>query len=204
MFRIDLHVHTSFGGDSLIQPQELVPLSRSAGLDAVCVTEHHSYFLSEPLESISRTSGFPILRALEYHAAEGHLLIFGLKVGPGDLPRGLPMQRALDWVHGRGGVGVPAHPYQRGLLGGSLGDRVLGLAGLLALETLNGSVSPTENQRAVDAAGRLGVPGIGGSDAHGPGVLGRVYTVFPAPVLTSDQLVLALKAGLYTARWNEK
>ena len=204
MFKIDLHVHTVLGGDSLIRPEELVPLARSAGLDAVCVTEHHSFFLSEPLEAISHASGFPILRALEYHAAEGHLLVYGLKVGPGDLPRGLPMQQALDWTHARGGVAVPAHPYQRDMLGGSLGDRVLDLTGLMALETLNGSLSPLENHRAEAAALRLDVPGIGGSDAHGPTVLGRAYTGFSETIATPDQLVFALRAGAYTACWNGK
>jgi predicted metal-dependent phosphoesterase TrpH len=202
MFKIDLHVHTSLGGDSLIEPGDLVSLARLAGLDGVCVTEHHSFFVSAPLEEISVATGFPIVRALEYHAAEGHLLVYGIPASPSDLPRNLPMQHAVDWVHSRGGVAVPAHPYQRDLLGGSLGDRVLGVAGLMALETVNGSLSEEQNQRAREAASRLGVHGVGGSDAHGPPTLGRAYTVFPSPVATVEQLVAALRAGGYSACWN--
>lgn len=202
MFKIDLHIHTTLGGDSLIQPQQLVDQARGVGLDAVCVTEHHSYFLSEPLEEVSRNSRFPILRAMEYHAAEGHLLIYGVKAGHTDLPRGLPMQQAVDWVHRRGGVAIPAHPYQRDLLEGSLGDRVLELNGLLALEELNASLSPVENRRASEARHRMGLHGIGGSDAHGPRVLGRAYTQFPSSIHTMEELVLALRRGGYTPCWN--
>jgi hypothetical protein len=202
MFKIDLHVHTALGGDSLLDPRELVPLARAAGLDALCVTEHHSFFLSQPLEEIHREAGFPIFRGLEYHAAEGHLLVFGVKAGPADLPRNLPMQEAVHWVNGRGGVAVPAHPYQRDLLGGALGDRVLGLRGLTALETINGSLSVEDNRRAMDAAARLGVAGIGGSDAHGPGVLGRAFTGFPEPFRTMDGLLGALRAGRFFPTWN--
>ena len=202
MFKIDLHVHTTLGGDSLIEPGELVALSLAAKLHGVCVTEHHSFFVSEPFDEISRTTGFPIFRGLEYHAAEGHLLVFGVKAGPSDLPRNLPMQQAVDWVGGRGGVAIPAHPYQKDLLGGSLGDRVLDLRGVVAREVVNGSLLPEQNQRALEAATRLEVHGIGGSDAHGPTVLGRAYTGFPDPIRTMEELVVALRNGGYVTAWN--
>lgn len=203
MFKIDLHVHTAMGGDSLLQPGELVEYARAAGLDALCVTEHHSYFASEPLEEISRKSCFPIFRAMEYHASEGHLLIYGVKAGTSDLPRGLPMQRAIDWVNHRGGAAVPAHPYQRGLAGGVLGDRLMALTGLAAVEVLNGSVSKRENALAAEAAEFLKVPGIGGSDAHGPLALGRACTVFDRPIESIVQLVRAIKEGRGMPCWND-
>ncbi len=42
MFKIDLHIHTRLGGDSLIELQDLVERARKVGLDAVCITEHRS------------------------------------------------------------------------------------------------------------------------------------------------------------------
>ncbi len=204
MFKIDLHVHTSLGGDSFIKPHELVARSIEVGLDAVCVTEHNSYALSEPFVDISRETGFPIFRGLEYNAAEGHLLIYGVKAGKGDLPPKLPMQRAIDWVQHRGGVAVPAHPFQKDMLGTCVGDRVLDLLGLMALEVINGSASSEENQRAAKAAARLGINGTGGSDAHGLIVLGRAYTLFPAPIETEADLAEALRAGGYHACWNNE
>jgi predicted metal-dependent phosphoesterase TrpH len=204
MFKIDLHVHTTLGGDSLIEPDQLVARAREVGLDAVCVTEHNSYALSRPLEGIRRKTGFPILRGMEYNAAEGHLLIFGVKAGRGNLPPRLPIQSALDWVNrSPQGVAIPAHPYQRDMLGRSLGRNVMNLKGLIAIETINGSLSSRANQKAMDAADKLAVHGIGGSDAHGLQVLGRVYTLFPLPVKSEEELVTALKKGGYTPRWND-
>jgi len=197
-------VHTSLGGDSLIRPEELVPHARHVGLDAVCVTEHHSYEVSKPFEEISRKTGFPIFRGMEYSAAEGHLLIFGVRAAADDFPIRLPIQRIIDRIRHLGGVAVPAHPYQRGLVGGALGDLVLRLRGLTALETINGSASRHENERASEAAARLGVYGIGGSDAHGLPVFGRAYTIFPIPLETEKDLVLALRRGGYTACWDGK
>jgi len=96
--------------------------------------------LSDPFKDISLKTGFPIFQGLEYRAREGHLLIFGMKVEQEDLPPSLPMQWTVDWVHKRGGVAIPAHPYQRGTINGFPGDRVLELEDLFALEVLNAAL----------------------------------------------------------------
>jgi hypothetical protein len=197
MFKIDMHVHTVLGGDSAIRPAEVVAQARRVGLDGLCITEHHSYDLSQPFVRIAQQECFPIFRGLEYRAAEGHLLIYGVRAGKGDFPPGLPMQTVLEWVARRGGVGVPAHPYQPGMVGSALGDRVLQLDGLVAIETLNGSLPPEMNQLAQAAALRMGVAGIGGSDAHGIQALGKAYTCFPSPIASEAELVLQLRAGEY-------
>jgi len=199
MFKIDMHVHSHLGGDSNIAPDTVVAEARRKGLDAVCITEHHSYDLSRPFVRIAEEEHFPIFRGLEYRAEEGHLLIYGVAAGKGDFPPGLPMQLVLEWVERRGGVGVPAHPYQAGMVGTALGDRVLQLSGLVAIETVNGSLKPEENRRAQVARATLGVKGIGGSDAHGIHALGSAYTCFSQAIQSEAQLVTALKNVDYEA-----
>jgi hypothetical protein len=192
-----MHVHTILGGDALIRPEEVVGRAREAGLDAVCITEHHSFDLSAPFDAIAEKAGFPILRGFEYGAAEGHLLVYGVRAGKSDMPPGLPIQTAIDRVVSMGGVAVPAHPFQKGMVGRALGSDLLALKNLVAVETVNGSASDTDNQKAMEAAGRMGLCGIGGSDAHGIHVMGRVCTLFPGPVETVSGLVEALKKGGY-------
>jgi predicted metal-dependent phosphoesterase TrpH len=169
VFKIDLHIHTRLGGDSLIAPEEIVERAREVGLDAVCITEHHSYDLSEPVDEISRIADFPIFRGMEYRADNGHVLIYGVRVSRGNLPSGLPVQKAVDWVQKNGGVAIPAHPYQH----------------------------------AQEAAKRLQINGIGGSDAHGLQVMGKAYTCFPAAVTSMEELVAALKDENYFPVWNK-
>lgn len=201
MFKIDLHVHSTLGGDSAIRPEEVAEQARRAGLDAVCITEHHDYDLSRPFERIAARENFPIFRGFEYRAAEGHLLIYGVRAGKGDFLPGLPMQTVIDWVNRRAGVAIPAHPYQSGMIGCALGDRVLDLKGIVALETLNGSVAPEENRYAQEAADRMGLPGIGGSDAHGLHALGRACTCFQHPIGSEAELVAALRDGAYSPQF---
>jgi predicted metal-dependent phosphoesterase TrpH len=197
MFKIDMHIHTMLGGDSTIRPEDVIDQARRVGLHAVCITEHHDDALSRPLDRIASKENYPVFRGLEYRAAEGHLLIYGVHAGKGDLLPGLPMQMVIDWVNRKGGAAIPAHPFQDGLIGRALGDRVLFLKGLVALETLNGSVSPDENRLAHEAACRLGVNGIGGSDAHGIQALGSAWTCFRQPIKSGAELVAALRDGNY-------
>ncbi|MBT4087888.1 MAG: PHP domain-containing protein [Deltaproteobacteria bacterium] len=198
MFKIDMHIHSVLGKDSIIKPNELVSVAREAGLDAVCVTEHHDYGLSQPFDEISHQAGFPILRGLEYKAKEGHLLIYGVKMGRGGMPSQMPMQYVIDWVNTRDGVAVPAHPYQRDMFNGCLGDRLTDLNNLWAIETRNGSASELENSQANHVADQLKTGKVGGSDAHGPSGIGKAYTVFPEPVTSMTELIAALKKQNYT------
>lgn len=198
MFKIDMHLHTELGKDSIIKPEELVPRARQEGLDAVVATEHHDYALSLPLAEISRQTGFPIFRALEYKASEGHLLVYGVKMGRGDMPSQMPMQHVIDWVNQRGGIAVPAHPYQPDMFGGCLGNRLGELKNIWAVETLNGSATLSENQQAEEVADRLQTGKVGGSDAHGPAGIGKAFTLFPEPVTTMSELIAALKKQNYT------
>ena len=200
MLKIDLHIHTLLGGDSAIRPDEVVGRARQVGLDAVCITEHHAYDLSAPFVQIAAQENFPIFRGLEYRAEEGHLLIYGVPAGRGDLLPGLPMQTVVDWVNRRGGAAVPAHPYQEGMVSRALGDRIFGLKGIAAIETLNGSVRSDKNERARWAARQMGLPGIGGSDAHGIQAIGNAYTCFEDLFQTESELAQALRDGRYTVR----
>lgn len=199
MFKIDMHIHSVLGGDSIIELAEVVPFARERGLDAVCITEHHSYSLSSPFDEITRQTGFPVFRGMEYKADEGHLLVYGVVLDRSDMIQQMPMQHVIDWVQQRGGVAVPAHPYQMPMRGTCLGDRVMSYNNVYAIEAINGSATKEENTAAVRAAESLQCGQVGGSDAHGPANIGKAYTVFPHPITTMAMLVAALKAGGYYA-----
>ncbi|MBU1193574.1 MAG: PHP domain-containing protein [Proteobacteria bacterium] len=197
MFKIDMHIHSILGHDSIIAPDELVFFAQKAGMDAVCITEHHSFEISAPFDLISQKSGFPIIRGMEYKAQEGHLLVFGINMGRADMPPQMPMQHVIDWVADKGGIGIPAHPYQPDMFGKMLGDRLLSFENVVAVEAANGSASMIENKTAEKAADLMGWRKTGGSDAHGPESIGKAYTVFPHRITTPSQLVQALKTTDY-------
>ncbi len=197
MFKVDMHIHSVLGGDAIIQPDEVVACAINAGLDAICITEHHSFELSQPFDAISTDTGFPIIRGMEYKAKEGHLLVFGVNMSRTDMPSQMPMQQVVQWVANHGGIAIPAHPFQPDMFGGMLGEDLLTLKQIIAVETMNGSASNDENKKAENAAQKMGWRMVGGSDAHGPNSIGKAYTVFQDKINNADQLVEALKTSNY-------
>ncbi len=195
-FRIDLHVHSLLSGDNLADPEECIARAIALGLQGLAFTEHYSYAASETLEPLIERyrDRILVLRAVEYSVAEGHCLVFGVDTDRLGLQYA-PAEKLVREVNLMGGVVIPSHPYRGG---SGLGDLILTLSGIAAIEGHNGCNSHVFNQRAIQAAQRLRLPVTGGSDAHEPGEVGTCYTVFPERV-TADNFIGLLTAGRYTA-----
>jgi len=195
-FRIDLHAHSLLSGDNLADPEECIVRAIELGLQGLAFTEHYSYAASEPLEPLVERyrNRLLILRAVEFSAEEGHCLVFGADTDRLCLPYA-PAAELVREVNRAGGVVIPSHPYRAG---SGLGDRILALPGLAAVEGHNGCNHHRFNQRALQAALRLRLPVTGGSDAHRPDEIGSCYTEFPEPV-TADNFIDVLKSGHYAA-----
>ena len=192
--RIDLHVHSWFSGDSDADPESLVHQAIRAGLHGIAFTEHYSYGASEAVEDLRQRYGKEIMifRGVEFSAAEGHCLVFGVDTDRA-LPREAPMAEVVRIVNIRGGVVIPSHPY-RGLH--SVGDAVRTLPGICALEGHNGCNARHLNALALKTAAALDLPFTGGSDAHDAAEVGSCYTLFSEQV-TYENLLDLLRAGRY-------
>jgi len=195
-FRIDLHVHSLLSGDNRADPEECIVRAIELGLQGIAFTEHYSYEASEPLEQLKERYRDKILvvRGVEFSAAEGHCLVFGVDTDRLSLPYVSAAELTRE-VNRAGGVVIPSHPYRAG---SGLGDRILTLPGIAAIEGHNGCNHHSFNQRAILAARGLRLPCTGGSDAHTPGEVGSCSTVFPERV-TAENLVTLLKKGHYAA-----
>lgn len=195
-FAVDLHVHSRHSGDNEADPEECIVRAIERGLHGIAFTEHYSYAASERIEPLRERYGGSILvlRGVEFSAAEGHCLVFGVDTDR-LCPVYAPVAELVRVVNERGGAVVPSHPYRAG---SGLGDLILALAGIAAVEGHNGCNAAGMNRRAIDAAGRLGLPVTGGSDAHRPEDVGICYTRFRRRV-TGDNLVALLRAGDYAA-----
>jgi predicted metal-dependent phosphoesterase TrpH len=195
-FRIDLHVHSLLSGDNLADPEECVLRAIELGLQGLAFSEHYSYAASEPLEPLIERYRNRILiwRAVEFSVAEGHCLVFGADTDR-LCQQYAPAEELVREVNGAGGVVIPSHPYRAG---SGIGDLILALPGIAAIEGHNGCNHRSFNQRAIKAAQRLRLPIVGGSDAHRPEEIGSCFTVFPERVGAGD-LVTLLKSGRYEA-----
>lgn len=200
-FCIDLHVHTLHSGDNEALPEEMVERAINEGLDAIAFTEHYSFQASDYAEALREKyrSVIGIFRGVEISAAEGHLLAFGANTDNMGLG-GASAAEVINKVTELGGVVIPSHPYRRG---SSVGDLVVELKGIEALEGYNGCNLHAMNIMALKAASNLGIPYTGGSDAHAPDEVGSCYTEFIDEV-TEDGLIIALRSGRFTGHDKRK
>lgn len=189
--RLDLHVHSTYSHDSRARPEEILKKAARVGLDGVVVTEHHSFEASEPWGDVD-AGDLLVLRGAEYKTREGHLLIYGITSNRNIADKYRPLAEMIRVADGEGWALVAPHPFK-----GSeddLGKALLDTPGVHAVE-LNSRCTDAQNQRAKEAARDLGLPLVGGSDAHFSSRVGRYHTVFEEPVCTMAQLVDALRQG---------
>lgn len=202
---IDLHTHTQeYSSCSHLPVEELINRAMAVGLDGVAVTDHSRIGGAEAVQELGAKYGFPVFRGVEVHTTLGDILVFGLYR---DFPWEVDGRRLLGMVEEAGGVAVAAHPFRAGgyALGQTLRMARIPLARALdwcpelrwlaAVEVLNDHCDDGEASQARRLARALGLPGVGGSDAHFASEVGSAATLFPDPISTDEELIAALRAG---------
>ncbi len=196
MTNIDMHNHTVFSPDSTATPEESVEKAIEAGLDGIAFTEHQSFTDQGRVEMLRRRyrDRIMVFSGAEYTAAEGHVLLFGIKED--DLRQfglHLPVIEIVRLVNERNGAVVVPHPFREWLL---FQAEIGIIGGISAIEACNGHTSRDDNHRAMSAARALGLPTTGGSDSHSKDEVGRCYTEFDTDVNYAN-FIETLKKGGY-------
>jgi predicted metal-dependent phosphoesterase TrpH len=184
--KADLHVHSNYSADSIISPKELVRYARKSGLNAVAITDHDQV---EGARKIAKETDFLVIPGTEVSSLHGHIV--GLNV-QGVIPRGLPAIDTVEKIHQAGGIAIACHPFT--LFKGSVGKHTN--KDFDAVETKNASALPFGNasRKAEKLADQLGLPRVGGTDAHIGQAIGYAYTVIEAEQNVED-VVKAIAAG---------
>jgi len=186
---IDLHMHEKrFSKDSQLSLEEIVPIARERGLDAICITDHDSMGLYDFAAEYSRKTGFPIFVGVEYYSLDGDILAFGIRDYPKER---IPAREFIDDVHAHGGIAIAAHPFRHNRRG--LEETLDELTDIDGIEILNGSTLPDATMMAVRYAHKHGFAATGGSDCHYPYKVGVTATYFPGEIRTLDDLMNAVR-----------
>jgi hypothetical protein len=193
-YKIDLHVHSFYSTDNDADPEESILRAIEQGLHGIAFTEHYLYGASEPVEALKEKFGssIRIFRGVEFSAAEGHCLVFGVDTDRMAMKHA-PVSELVASVNRAGGVVIPSHPYRPGT---SLGELVRSVPGICGLEGCNGANMHAYNAKAIETAAALKLPYTGGSDAHDPREVGSCYTEFDHAV-TYENFIELLRAGNY-------
>ncbi|MFC6824071.1 CehA/McbA family metallohydrolase [Halopelagius fulvigenes] len=175
--RFDPHVHSEDSYDCETPVEAILERAAAAGLDAVAVTDHDAIGESLRAAELAPAYGLVGVPGVEVSTAEGHLLALGVEAVP---ETGLSLAETSRRVADAGGVSVVPHPFQRSRHGAR--RRAIDAASVNAVEVYNAhTLTGLRNGQARSYADARGMPGVGGSDAHGPALVGRAYTVVGVP-----------------------
>jgi predicted metal-dependent phosphoesterase TrpH len=184
----DLHVHTTYSKDSLITPQELIYYAKRRGLNAVAVTDHNS--LAGAYKIAKDTPDFLVIPGMEVSSSDGHIVALNV---PELIPRGFTAVETVEKIHAAGGVAIACHPFV--YFKGCLREHVC--ASFDAIEVINARAFPfqTSVKKAQEAAQRLNLSRVAGTDAHYGPQIGYGYTVIEAEAPTVEAVCRAIVAG---------
>lgn len=209
---IDMHVHTIVGSmDSDISPKRLGEQAKAVGLSGIAITEHLHMWRPDEVGHWQGEHGLFAFNAREYTTDMGHIGVLGLPADVKGLRYASDLRRACDEY---GAYMIMNHPFRYFpgpsslLFGDRWREQMIPVEELCqhpvfamvdAIEVLNGGCIDRENKLAHEVAARLGLPTVGGSDAHMPLEIGRFATGFDAEITSEAQMLDELRAGRFRA-----
>lgn len=167
MLRFDLHVHSKYSYDSLMEPSGIVKEAKKKGLKGIAVTDHNT--IKGAIEAAGYAGeDFFVIVGSEISTPEAEILGLFLKE---DVPPG-PSKEVIKKIRDQGGLAVLAHPYKRR---SEISPALL--RELDGIEVFNSrgerSFFSSCNKKALALAEEYGMAGTAGSDAHFLSEIGR-------------------------------
>jgi len=192
----DLHIHTVYSPDSLLQPKTLVDmLLTNSYIKVAAVTDHDS--TRGCMITVELAKVYPdilIIPGCEVSTIHGDMLVLGTYELP---PKPWIPETVADYARSIGGVSIVAHPFRTYGMGEHARDSKVD-----AIEVLNGGSSKEANAQAIVFAKEMGLPGTAGSDAHQVSELFSVCNQIDAS-LNVDSVLSAIKKGLVSAQLSQ-
>ena len=193
MIQADLHIHTVYSPDSLIQPKTLVDqLAAHSFIKVAAVTDHDSVRgCGATVELASAYPDILIIPGCEISTPLGDMVILGTDELP---PKPWTPEGVVDFAKSIGAVSIVAHPFREY----GMGDLARNFK-VDAIEILNGGSTATVNNQAKELAKSMGLPGTAGSDAHQLSELFSVCSKIDAS-MSVDAVLKAIKNGSVSAQ----
>ncbi len=189
--RFDLHVHSCFSKDSNSDIDSILLHAVKNGMDGIALCDHNtvegSFVAAERVNELELD--LMIIPSVEVSSAEGHILVLGITES---INAHMSAEKTIEKARELGGTIIIPHPFKK--ISHGLGY-IEGID-IDAVEVINSrSLTSSSNIKALNAARSLNIPGVGGSDAHIPQMVGRSYTDIDAKSSTVESVLSAIKEG---------
>ena len=167
MRKYDLHIHTKYSPDGVLEPASIINIAAGLGLNGIAVTDHNT--IRGGLEAqYYETENVKVIVGSEIMTERGEIigLFLSREVAPGDTTR------VISDIRSQGGMVIIPHPFddmRRSAFRPTEGDVV----NIDAIEVFDSRcIFQKYNRRALEFAQEYNLPVVAGSDAHYSGEIG--------------------------------
>ncbi len=161
--RIDMHIHTKYSSDGIMEIRELLKIAKKRNLDAIGITDHNE--IKGAIEA-KKMKIIPVVAGIEISTKEGHVLGYGIDC---KIDRDLEISETIDRIHDCGGIAVAAHPYR---FWSGIGEKNVRKNNFDGIEVFNSRCRRGSNIKARKLCEELNLGRSAGSDAHYPDEVG--------------------------------
>ncbi len=182
---VDLHIHSKYSGDSIIEPVTILKIAKKKRLNGVAVTDHLTIQGGMEALKLNTDPHFLVIVGSEIESSNREDIV-GLFLT--EEIRSRQTAEIIEEIREQGGVAFWAHPFREGknLLPSALIERVD------LIEGFNSKTSASRNRLAQTLAGQYRKPLIGASDAHHASEIGNGKTLVHASDTSTVKDALAL------------
>ena len=108
---VDLHMHTSWSHDCLVEPEELVEHAVAEGLGAIAVTDHNTFGGAQATVQAARGTDLLVIAGEEVKTdSQGEVIGLFLER---EIPRGMSFADTIAAIKEQGGLAYLPHPFDR-------------------------------------------------------------------------------------------
>lgn len=159
--KFDLHTHTKYSSDGIIEPEKLVKTAIKRGLSGIAITDHDTLKGSLRAKEYE-TDDLEVIVGSEISTERGEVI--GLFLS--DEIRSHIFQEVVEEIKEQGGITVLPHPFD-GIRRNGINPGKKDIKSVDCVETFNSRcLRQKYNNKAIQFANANGLTMVAGSDAH--------------------------------------
>ena len=171
--KYDLHIHTKYSNDGVMEPKKIVKIAKKRGLDGIAITDHNT--IKGGLKTKKyETEDFKIIIGSEIKTDRGEVIGLFLykEIKPG------PFIEVIEKIREQDGIIVVPHPFDT-IRKKCLRPTKRDIKYIDAIEGINSRVIiKRDNKKAIEFGKKNNITLVAGSDAHFYKEIGNAYTKF--------------------------